>query len=91
MSTKPRVWPENANNAREDAIEAAALTIDALIDATACLVRNDIEGALEKFKYAIRLQHYIEKTLEGAKHGEASGAIPKEGGEAGKRGIKEKK
>lgn len=76
--TKPKRWPENANASRDAAIEAAELCIDALIDATAALVKGDTDSALQQFKLAIRYQNYIVRVLDRAEHGEAPGPLPGE-------------
>lgn len=82
---KPKRWPENVNAARQAAVDAAETTIDALIEATACLVKGNTDGALEQFKRAIRLQNYIVRVLDRAKDGQAPDPMPGEIGEKPKQ------
>lgn len=82
---KPHRWPENANAARESAIDAAESSIDGLIDATAALVKGDTDGTLRQFKRVIRLQNYIVRILDRAKNGDAPGPMPGEIGEKPKQ------
>ena len=70
MSRKPKRWPYNADRARRMAIDAAEDGIDALLDASGAVARNDQPALLAGLKTANRKFNFIVNTLIRAKYGE---------------------
>lgn len=74
----PKRWPNNSNDARVKAMEAAQQSIVRLVDLIGALLENDMPAALRCVKRIHTLQTYIQSTLMGAKYGEAPEPLPKE-------------
>jgi hypothetical protein len=73
---EPKRWPNNANESRIAALDAAKQTIECVINLVAAVAVNDIPAALRAAKRIHQLQVYIERTLIAAKYGESPEPMP---------------